>query len=237
MEMGTNSVRSAPADDLSLAPPADPSSTAHSLSVASILRTDALQEILWPGESSFMCNLATPTSHFPTSIVNPLRTMAAPTFRGYNASPHSLSPPQSLLVPENLFRHIRVYLEKSCRSMIFFRDDEYGKTQDGQTLTSPVSCCLSSFKPRSIQSRSRFWGERSNSQTSASPAPRSRQERRWRITYTQVHDDYSTLMGGSSMGDGGGGLSLGSLLETQKSTKVREQDYQRRWRGKYEASK
>ncbi|KAL9083767.1 MAG: hypothetical protein Q9165_008377 [Trypethelium subeluteriae] len=46
---------------------------------------------------------------------------------------HSPPPPQILLIPENLFRNIKVYFENSCRNMIF---DDHGAliTQNGTEL-------------------------------------------------------------------------------------------------------
>ncbi|KAK4068499.1 hypothetical protein Purlil1_13795 [Purpureocillium lilacinum] len=42
--------------------------------------------------------------------------------RKYFSDPHLLSPPQVLLVPENLFYDIKVYFENSCRQMNFDKD-------------------------------------------------------------------------------------------------------------------
>ncbi|OIW24604.1 hypothetical protein CONLIGDRAFT_692027 [Coniochaeta ligniaria NRRL 30616] len=71
-----------------------------------------------------------------TSLVNPRCVRIAPfadnefvfqlnrsDVRGFFSDPHSPSPPQALLVSENLFYNIRVYFENSCRNMGF---DDHG---------------------------------------------------------------------------------------------------------------
>lgn len=61
----------------------------------------------------------------------------APTVRGFYSDPRSLSPPQALLVPENLFYNINLYFEDSCRRMNF---DGNGNllTPDGAKLNSAL---------------------------------------------------------------------------------------------------
>ncbi|KAH6985586.1 hypothetical protein EDB80DRAFT_231815 [Ilyonectria destructans] len=85
-----------------------------------------------------------------TSLVNPRCARAAPfadnefvsqlnrnDVRGFFSDPHSPSPPQALLVSENLFHNIKVYFENSCRNMNF---DDHGNllTPNGAKLDNAL---------------------------------------------------------------------------------------------------